>query len=173
MNLQKHMTQPPTLATKRLLLRPIRMTDWPAYAALMMSERARFMDGPHSMHGAWGMFCHDVALWSLAGHGALMIDDRNSGACLGQVAVNAGPLFPERELGWLVYAGAEGRGIACEAAEALKAWFFRHFADDSIVSYIDPDNTRSIRLAERLGAFRDDAAARPAPGDLVYRHPRP
>ncbi len=41
----------------------------------------------------------------------------------------------------------------------------------SLVSYIDPPNTRSIRLAERLGACVDDAAAaeftRPV---LVYRH---
>ncbi|MCP4820480.1 MAG: GNAT family N-acetyltransferase, partial [Shimia sp.] len=37
-------------------------------------------------------------------------------------------------------------------------------------SYIDPPNAPSIRLAEKLGAVRDDTAARPDPNDLVYRH---
>ena len=48
---------------------------------------------------------------------------------------------------------------------------FKNAAVPSLVSYIDRDNTRSIRLAERLGAVRDDATATPN-GDpcLVFRH---
>lgn len=159
----------PRLATARLVLRALVATDFPAYAALMASPRARFMDGPFDTRAAWGLFCHDVAQWSLFGHGALMMDLAASGACVGQVGINHGPLFPERELGWLVYDGHEGQGYATEAARALRDWAAARGLR-GLVSYIDPGNDRSVAVAKRLGATRDDAAPRQDPDDLVYRH---
>lgn len=127
------------------------------------------MGGPYDQRGAWGVFCHDVALWALFGHGALMID-LPSGICVGQVGINHGPLFPEKELGWLIYAEHEGQGYASEAAAALRDWAFGPGGLETLVSYVDPRNTRSIAVAERLGARRDADAARSDPEDLVYRH---
>jgi RimJ/RimL family protein N-acetyltransferase len=160
----------PTLETERLILRPMNMDDWPNYLALMQSERATYMGGPATKAVAWGMFCHDMAQWALMGHGALMVDDRNSGQCLGQVGINHGPLFPEHELGWFVYADAEGRGVAFEAASKLRNWAFEKRTLTTLVSYVDPGNAKSCNLAERLGAILDDNAQRPDPKDLVFRH---
>ncbi|MEM6463483.1 MAG: GNAT family N-acetyltransferase [Pseudomonadota bacterium] len=165
-------TLTPTLRTKRLVLRPMTLEDWPDYEVLMQSERAAHMGGPHSLESSWGMFCHDAAQWILMGHGALMFDDRQTGACLGQVGINHGPLFPEHELGWFVYAHAEGKGYAYEAAQALRDWAFAEGGLSTLVSYIDPDNTRSRQLAERLGAVLDPDAPRQDPKALVYRHVR-
>jgi RimJ/RimL family protein N-acetyltransferase len=167
------MTDIPTIETERLRLRGMRMDDWPDYAQFMATERASYMSGPFSEAQAWGMFCHDVALWPLMGHGALMIDEKAGGRCIGQVGINAGPLFPERELGWLLYPGAEGRGYAFEATKALRHWGFDVLGMKTLVSYVHPDNRPSRRLAERLGATLDDDAARHDPRDLVYRHSRP
>ncbi|MGC4409455.1 N-acetyltransferase [Rhizobium rosettiformans] len=160
----------PTLTTSRLTLRPMRFDDWPAYRQLMASERAQFMGGPFSEAAAWGMFCSDHAQWDLFGCGALMIEDLASGACVGQVGINAGPLFPEFELGWFVYPEFEGRGYAREAAEAMLSWARDIRKLPSLVSYVYPENTRSAGLALRLGAVLDPSAERPAPEDLVYRH---
>jgi len=164
------MTSIPTLTTPRLILRPMRTTDWTAYKRLMESDRSIYMGGPFSTPMAWGMFCADHAQWSLFGCGALMIEDATSGKCLGQVGINSGPLFPEHELGWFLYPEAEGHGYAYEAAFALRAWCHDAAHIDTLVSYVDPDNVRSIRLAERLGAALDADAQRPEPSDLVYRH---
>lgn len=164
------MTRIPTLTTPRLVLRPMAARDWEGYRAVMMSDRATYMGGPFSIAAAWGMFCADHAQWDLFGCGALMIDSRADGACLGQVAINAGPLFPEHELGWLLYPAAEGQGIAHEAAAALRDWSRQGGKIGTLVSYVDPRNARSIRLAERLGATLDRHARRPDPADLVYRH---
>jgi len=161
---------PPTLQTERLTLRPHGPEDFPAYAALMTSERSRYMGGPYTRKAAWGVFCHDVACWSLFGHGALAVDFE--GALIGQVGVSAGSLFPERELGWTVFAAHEGRGYMTEAAIALRKWTQANF-DGRLVSYIDPENARSIAVAERLGARLDPDAPVQDPGDLVYLHPRP
>lgn len=128
------------------------------------------MGGPFTLRAAWGMFCADHAQWDFFGLGALMIEDRSSGAVLGQVGINSGPLFPEPELGWLVYPQAEGHGYAFEAAFALRQWARAEGRLPTLVSYVDPDNARSCRLAERLGAVLDAQAQRPDPTDLVYRH---
>lgn len=160
----------PTLTTSRLTLRPMRFDDWSAYRLLMASERAQFMGGPFSEAAAWGMFCSDHAQWDLFGCGALMIDETLTGACVGQVGINAGPLFPEFELGWFVYPDFEGRGYAREAAEAMLRWAKEVRQLPSLVSYVDPANARSAGLAVRLGAEPDPEAERPSPDDLVYRH---
>ncbi|WP_417582728.1 GNAT family N-acetyltransferase [Pelagibacterium sp.] len=159
---------PPLLNTDRLVLRAPVMADFEAYSALMQSDRAVHMGGPFDIEGAWHAFCHDAAQWLLLGHGALMIEAE--GRAVGQVAVNAGPLFPEHELGWLVYEGAEGKGYAQEAALCLKCWARDTLGLRTLVSYVDRDNYRSRSLAERLGAVLDADAARPHPDDLVYRH---
>ena len=41
------------------------MADWRTYADFMASDRAIHMGGPFAKAAAWGMFCHDVAQWSL------------------------------------------------------------------------------------------------------------
>ena len=99
-----------------------------------------------------------------------MIEEQDTSACLGQVGINYGPLFPEWELGWLVYPEAEGQGYAYEATTRLRDWAMHERGLSTLVSYIDPENRRSCRLAERLGATLDQDAARPDPTDLVYRH---
>lgn len=160
----------PTLETPRLILRAPRMEDFPAYATLMASPRSIYMGGPFDHRGAWGLFCHDVALWSLCGHGALMIDVKETGICVGQVGINHGPLFPEKELGWLLYDGFEGHGYATEAAEALRDWAFATLSLPTLVSYFDPENHRSMAVSARLGGTRDDNAPLQDEGDVVYRY---
>ena len=160
----------PRIVTDRLVLRAPVADDFAAYARLLASPRAQGMGGPYARREAWGVFCHDVAGWTLFGHGALMVDLRATGDCVGQVGINHGPLFPEKELGWLVYEGREGQGYATEAAAALRDWAGQALGIDTLVSYIDPKNTRSIAVAERLDAVLDSHASRQDPDDLVYRH---
>ena len=163
----------PTLHTARLTLRPPVYDDFADYAALMASPRSTGMGGPFDTRVAWGLFCHDVALWSLFGHGALMIDIAATGECVGQVGINHGPLFPEKELGWMLYEGHEGRGYATEAAAALRDWAFATLRLPTLVRHCGPDNRRSHAVAERLGAVRDPTAPRQDPEDIVFRHAAP
>lgn len=144
--------------------------DWPLYWQFMMSNRAYYIGGPFSFETAWGMFCADHAQWDLFGCGALMIEEHATGTCVGQIGINFGPLFPEHELGWLLYPQAEGRGYGYEAALTLRHWAQHERRLESLVSYIHPQNSRSCGLAIRLGAVQDDNAARPDPSDLVFRH---
>src|SRR5262245_51652788 len=101
----------------------------------MASPRSIGMGGPYDLRGAWGMFCHDIACWELFGHGALMIELKSDRVCVGQVGINHGPLFPEKELGWLLYDGFEGEGYATEAARAMRDWAFDVLQLATLVSY--------------------------------------
>ena len=166
------MTTAPVITTARLRLRGHTMADLDALCAVFGSDRARFMGGAIARKDAWRWLASEVAMWPLLGHGAWGIETRQ-GEFLGQVGILQPPHFPERELGWTLLAGAEGRGYAFEAASAVLAWAWdKGFG--TLVSYIDPANVRSIALAERLGAVRDRAAALPegetADETLVWRH---
>ena len=159
----------PVLMADRLVLRCPEPSDFSDYAAFMASDRAKHLGGPYCDTEAWTMFCRDAAQWLFFGHGALMIDTLE-GRCVGQVGLNAGPPFPQPELGWLLYAGCEGQGFAYEAAAELLKWAHETFNFPGLVSFIHPENHRSRRLAERLGAKLDPQASAALPSDLVYRH---
>ncbi len=146
------------------------LADWPSFAELMGSELAWHMGGPFSVTQSWGAFCHGIALWQLFGIGVLSIELRSTGQCVGQIEVNQGPRFPEPELGWQLVSEAEGQSYAYKAAVAMRDWAFQVRKMATLVSYIGPENARSIRLAERLGAVLDTQARPQDPGDLVYRH---
>lgn len=153
--------QNPTLQTKRLVLRLPVVADFPAYRTFVTSPRAIYMGGPHDAAKAWDWFCNDVAQWTLLGLGGLTVT--LDGKAIGQVAVCQGPIFPEPELGWFLYDAAhEGQGLATEAAGAIRDWALGPRGLDTVVSYIDPANPASARLAERLGGKLDLTAATPA-----------
>ena len=163
----------PTLETERLTLRAPVRADFDPFATILESDRARYMDGPYDRRGAWSVFASGAASWILDGFGAWTVTESGTGTYLGEVAVTHPTRYPETELGWTLMPEAEGRGIAFEAATAARDWTFRVLSLSTLVSYITPGNTRSVALAERLGAVRDDDADRPNPDDLVFRHRLP
>lgn len=165
------MTTAPTLTTARLTLRHHRQEDFEPMAAHFATEWAQYMGGPVDRKGMWFWLASEVGAWSLLGHGSWAIDLTATGETIGQVGINKPAHFPEVEIGWLLYPGHEGHGYAYEAATAARTWAFEN-GHDTLVSYIDPPNARSIALAERLGATLDTDAPAPDAGDLVYRHRR-
>ncbi|MEM8789324.1 MAG: GNAT family N-acetyltransferase [Pseudomonadota bacterium] len=161
------------LETERLVLRPPVAEDLAPWVAFLSSDRGRWHGGGSEGGAgrAWRIVAILMGHWQLTGFGVFVCVERATGRALGAV----GPFFPvdwpERELGWSIWAPAdEGHGYAAEAGRAVIAHAARDLAWDTLVSYVDPANTRSCALAERLGARRDPKAARPEPGDLVYRH---
>ena len=163
-----------TLATERLTLRRPAARDEGHFVAFYMSDRARFVGGPLAAHRASLLFLSHLGMWETRGFGMWAVTAAGSDTCLGLVGCFFPGGWPERELGWVLFEGAEGRGIAREAATAARAHAFGSLRWATAVSYIHPDNARSIRLAERLGAVRDPEAAIPGHGPChVYRHPAP
>ena len=160
----------PTLHTERMILRAPQIGDFPAYAEFLTSPRAKGVGGPLDTKAAWAYFTHDAALWHLVGHGALMMQRRDTGALAGSISVNAGPLFDEVELGWMVYDGHTGQGLATEAATVVRDWALGARCLPTLVSYVGVANLASRRVAEKLGAAIDLSVPPQGPETLTYRH---
>ena len=163
----------PRIRTNRLLLRPYRLDDFRHLLALYETDRAAYIGGRLTPRSVWDGFMNCIGQWPVLGLGGWAVEEPTSGMLVGEVAVHHPVDYPEVELGWLLLEGYEGRGYAYEAAAAARRWAFDEAGLATLVSYVDRENTRSIRLAQRLGAVLDPSAATPN-GDpcLVFRHCR-
>ena len=164
------------LQTERLVLRRPVPGDWEAFHAFMMSERSTAFGSHRDLARAFRSFAAELGHWEIFGYGMWAVTRQGSDAALALIGPWSPPDWPEPEVGWMVLAPeAEGTGLATEAARAAIADAYGRLGWPTVVSYVGPENTRSIRLAEKLGAVLDPAAPQPRPDDpvLVYRHPRP
>lgn len=167
----------PTLETERLVLRAPRIEDFDPLLAFMATERSIHVGGPLTHpNKLWPRFSNVAGQWVLRGYGSFIIEDKITGDVIGITGAWHPTTWPEREIGWSIWnPDYEGRGIAFEAADAALDYAFGTLGWDTAVSYIDPDNTRSVALAKRLGAVLDPDADQPEsdlPPAVVYRHPR-
>lgn len=168
----------PVLQTDRLTLRAFGPQDVDAGVSYLMDPRTAYMGGPYSRADAWDHMAGLIGHWVIRGFGLFAICLRDSDTSLGDVGLLCPQGYPENELGWGVWDVAnEGKGYMTEAALAVRAYAFDTLGWDTLVSYIDPENARSIALAKRLGATLDPDAALPDlpdwDGTLVYRHMKP
>lgn len=62
--------------------------------------------------------------------------------------------WPGPEVGWTLGKAWWGHGYATEGARAAIAWGFEQHRFEELISLIDPANSSSIRVAERLGEHR-------------------
>ena len=160
----------PVLDTRRLQLRGPRIYDFDAYAAILTSDRAARMGGPFTRAEAWTDFTNYTACWLLHGHGLWTIDASTQPSA-GFALLGFEYDDPEPELGIFLTAEAEGNGFAAEALTAVRAHAFDVLGWDSVVSYVDPLNTRCVALMTGLGAQRDSNAEAALPeGTLAFRH---
>lgn len=164
----------PEIETERLRLRLPRASDLDAHAAFRASDKARYLGGPHDRANAWTHLATEIGAWQLNGHGRWIVADRESDEPLGFVGIHDNPEWPEPEIGWVVYLGHEGRGIAYEAACATRSFAYETLNWTRIVSLVDDANTRSVALARRMQCVDEGLYDHPRHGPLrIWRHLSP
>ena len=77
----------------------------------------------------------------------------------GRVVGNIG-IWKAPEFGFILHPDMWGRGLASEAATAFIDYAFSTHALDEITADVDPRNTASLRLLERLGFVETGRASR-------------
>ena len=79
----------------------------------------------------------------------------------------------QAELGWALIRAEWGHGYATEAAAAIRDWAREARSISRLVSLISPDNVRSQRVAERLGATPTETVTplHTMRKTVVWRHP--
>ncbi len=165
-----------TLQTQRLILRRPKPADWPAFRDFFASDRSTSLGGPVTVGKSWRHFASELGHWEIHGYGMWTVTLRGDDKPAGLIGPWVPADWPETEIGWIILSGdLEGTGVATEAAAAAVRHAYEALGWDTAVSYIAPENTRSIRLAEKLGAVLDQTAPKPEayPDTLVYRHPAP
>ncbi len=152
------MMMPPMLHTSRLTLRPHRADDLADCLALWSDPRVvRHIGGtPQDRQAVWFRLLRYAGMWSLLGYGMWLVEDRESGALLGE----AGLLNAERgiaaldgvpEAGWVLGPSAWGRGVATEAMTAVMQWAADALSGQSIRCIIESGNDASVKVAIKIG----------------------
>jgi RimJ/RimL family protein N-acetyltransferase len=77
------------------------------------------------------------------------------------------------ELGWALARAHWGQGLATEAARAVRDWAYAERGIERLISLIEPKNTRSIRVADKLGAVPEELVATVYGPLLAWLHPSP
>ena len=163
----------PVLETERLVLRGPEPEDYPDFKATFSSYRSRFMGGPLNKYEAWMLYAAEIGHWEIRGFGMWMIHDKVTDRPLGMAGGWKPAKWPEAELAWIIWPETAGKGYALEATHAVRNHLYTQMGWQTAVSYVDPKNLDSIRLAERLGAKRDTTATTVDGNDHVFRHPAP
>jgi len=124
-----------------------------------------------------------LARWRADGFGHFFVERRDDGAFVGRTGLLVWDMrtwqtstFAEvgghgqLELGWMFARAHWGHGYATESARAVRDWAFAQGAG-SLISLIHPDNVRSQRVAEKLGAVPTETLVVEEKPAVVWRHP--
>lgn len=165
------MTHAP-IETDRLRLVLPQADHLPPYVAYCTSDRSRFVGGPYDPVKAFEKLCAMSGHWALRGFGRYVMTEKHTGQTIGHVgALQLDSAHPP-EMTWTIWDGAfEGKGYAFEAVQAYLSHASGVIGADQMIIRIVPDNHRSLSLAQRIGAERDDAALPPAwmPDAVTFR----
>lgn len=159
------------LETARLRLVPLGPTHaetlWEVYAD---PEVARYVGGdsltPESTCAQVEWF---AGVWTERGYGQSAVILRETGHLVGRIGLSLWPQWGEIELGYVLRRAAQGRGIAQEGAQAWIDWATTTHLVDHLITVIHPDNTPSIRLAQRLGFTLDRLETVRGTNVLIHR----
>lgn len=153
--------------TERLLLRPPRGEDFPAWAAFAADPVAmEFLGGVQPAPVAWRAFLSAVGGWHVQGFGIFSVIERDSGEWVGRL----GPIeplgWPGTEVGWGIASSRWGRGYGTEGAAAAIDFAVERLGWSEVIHCIEDDNLASIRVAQKLGSRRLRTARLPPPNEV-------
>jgi [ribosomal protein S5]-alanine N-acetyltransferase len=148
-----------TLRTARLDLRPLA----PADAGAVFAMRADPVVQRYGSHGPWTAMQtaidyieRDVRAMAAGTYAQFAIARREDGAVVGTCTLYALDAPCRRaDVGYVLLASEWGNGYAQEAVSGLLDWGFDHLDLNRVEADVDPRNTPSARLLERLGFVRE------------------
>lgn len=141
------------LHTPRLTLRVPRVEDFEPYAEMLADEEAaRYIGGTLPRAAAWRRFLQMPGAWAVQGFAMFSVVEKASGRWLGQMGPWRPEGWPGNEIGYAFHRSAWGQGYAVEAGLAARDWAFETLGWHDLIHCIDPGNTPSQKVAQRLGS---------------------
>ena len=161
----------PELETERLRLRHWRESDVDPFLAFYRDPQSAAVYGENVMRSdVWRRVGLLIGHWQLRGFGPWALEDKATGRFAG----HGGLWFPDGwgdiEVGYGISPDFRGQGYAVEAAQRVRDYGYREKGFERLVSYIEPGNTASRKVAERLGAVPDGEYLLHDKAHIVYLH---
>jgi len=149
----------PHIETERLVLRAHHPDDLEACAAMWADPLVvRYIGGkPFTTEEVWARMLRYHGHWWWKGFGYWAIEEKATGEFAGELgfADNKRAIQPDisdmPELGWILTPNAHGRGFATESVKAAVSWGDLSLSATQTVCLIDPENRKSLRVAEKCG----------------------
>jgi ribosomal-protein-alanine N-acetyltransferase len=144
----------PVLETSRLALRELSLDDLDFVAGMLAHpEVMRFYPQVYSREESRLWIERQLHRYAGNGHGLWLVQDRATGEPLGQVGLLLQLVdgVEEPEIGYLIHRPFWRRGLATEAALAVRSWAFDTMGLERVISLIRPENTPSQGVARKLG----------------------
>jgi len=142
------------LDTERLTLREMTDGDLPFVAEMLGdAETMRFYPKVYTPIEARGWLDRQQQRYATDGHGLWLVTERGTGERVGQVGLARQHVEgrSEPEIGWLVQRSRWRRGVATEAASAVRDLAFGPMGLDRVISLIRPVNEPSQGVARKIG----------------------
>jgi RimJ/RimL family protein N-acetyltransferase len=161
----------PTHHTERLTLRPFRESDVDSLVEFHADPLTYSIYKVEPKRGdMWRRIAVGLGHWELRGFGGWALEEKSTqdyvGAC--------GHWFPEGwddvEIGYGIHPKHRGKGYAVEAALFVRELGSEKHGFVRQVSYIQPNNSNSIRVAEKMGAVPDGTFDMSGISHTVYLH---
>jgi RimJ/RimL family protein N-acetyltransferase len=166
----------PELDTERLRLRAPRLEDLDGFARMYADpDVMRFLESgvPLDRAAAFRSMAVHLGHWLLRGYGQWALEERATGVFVGRAGLWRPEGWLGLEVGWTLDRDAWGHGYATEAGGAAIDYAFNVLQADEVISVIRPENTASIKVAERLGETYHRTIQLSGAEACVYRIQRP
>jgi [ribosomal protein S5]-alanine N-acetyltransferase len=141
------------IQTERLLIRPFRLSDWPAvHTYTSDAEVMAFVPEGQMTKEQTRQFVADNAGPNATHHA---VDILAENQLIGHMTFH--PWYAPRiyEIGWVFHPHYHGKGYATEAAAALLRYGFESLRVHRVIATCQPENPASWRVMERLGMKRE------------------
>ena len=149
------------METERLLLRPFEERDLDALHAIYSDETVvRWLyNDVRTPEESRELLGHKIAGAALRGEGEWLsaaVALRQSGELVGDVSLLwASEAHRQGELGFVFHPSHQGNGYATEASRPMLAFAFEELGLHRVVGRLEPRNTGSARVLEKLGMRRE------------------
>ncbi|MFV0644764.1 MAG: GNAT family N-acetyltransferase [Sphingomonadaceae bacterium] len=151
------MNSKPLIVTERLELWLPVSGDIPKILAIVTQpETSRHLGPPSTEADNFTRFQRNAGSWFLFGYGLFMIRERGQPEVIGNCGIfhsfrGLGDDFDNQpEAGWILGADHVGKGYASEIMGAVFSWFDEKFGPQRVVCMINPENTPSLNLAQKM-----------------------
>jgi RimJ/RimL family protein N-acetyltransferase len=166
---------PEDVETERLHLRQFRADDTDAYERIHSDpEVLRYIGGaPVGPFESWRSMAMHAGHWQLRGYGLWAVELKATGELIGRAGMWFPQGWPEPEAGWTIGREHWNKGYATEAGGEGLRHAFDELGLQHVISLIHPQNSQSIRVAEKLGGKLEDRTLLHGVETLIYGYSTP